>query len=956
LRPDNNSIEEYIFISKYSRYLPEKKRRETFIETCDRVKNMFIKKYPNIEKDIEWAFTQVHDKKCLPSMRAMQFGGKPIEAHNSRLYNCGFSLCDRIDFFNEAMYLLLSGVGIGFSVEFEHVEKLPSLVDNIDEHNCKHHIIDDTIEGWANAIKELFNSYITGKYVEFSYSLIRPFGAPLVTSGGKAPGHVPLRKAIEKCRLVLNNALGRQLKPIECYDIIMHCADAVLAGGVRRSACICLFSQDDGEMINAKRGNWFVENPQRARSNNSVKLIRKDVTEAQFMRIFQKQKEWGEPGFFFANHINHGTNPCQPEFATVLTKDGIKQFKDIDIGTEIWSETGWTKVINKWSNGVKEVLEYKTTSGSFIGTENHNIVSNGNKVQVSNAESIDVLAGYNINDVSINLQDVIDGLVIGDGSIHLTSHNKVFLNIGEKDLDYFSSDIKKLIKEKHSANPPYSYNVNTTITENEMARTFFRKIPNRFVQGSPDKICGFLRGLYSANGSIVDNRISLKATSLEIIKTVQLMLSSIGIRSYFTTNKPNLIKWPNGEYISKRSYDLNISTDRNRFKDIIGFIQSYKNVKLQEICNVVSSDINKSSNVYDIESLGFCEVFDITVDNDTHTYWTGGLNVSNCAEISFDPTIEIDGIIRTGWQFCNLTEINGAKLTSEENFKDAVKAATIIGTCQAGFTSFPYLGFVSEWICRRDSLLGVSITGMMEYPEIALDPGIQSKMAKYAIEVNKEYSQKIDINQAKRVTCVKPAGTTSLVLGTASGIHPRHARRYFRRVQSNINDPVYKYFKSINPHMVEKSIYSANHTDDVITFCLQAPDTAIVKKDINALKLLKYVLSTQINWVKSGNITNDDLNHNVSNTITVKDDEWEDVAKFIWDNRKHLTGVTTLSDIGDKNYAQAPHEEVVSEKDEILWNEIIKNFNTVDYTKLYEESDNTELKAEPACAGGSCEL
>jgi hypothetical protein len=771
LKPDSSSIEDYIFTSKYARYLPEQKRRETFVETCSRVRDMFIKKYPNIVDDINWAFEKVFDKYCLPSMRAMQFGGTPIEKHNARLYNCSFSLCDRVEFFSEAMYLLMCGVGVGFSVEFEHVEKLPILVDKIKEHDVEHFVIEDTIEGWADSVKALINSYLTGKNIEFCYTLIRPFGSSLKSSGGRAPGHVPLRKALDRCRTILDGSLGRKLKPIECYDIVMHCSDAVLAGGVRRSACICLFSQDDGEMINSKRGNWFNENPQRARSNNSVKLIRSDVTKAQFLRVFQKQKEWGEPGFFFANHINHGTNPCLASWAEIDTTDGIKNVSEL---------------IGKQFTTILDGKEYISTEKGFFYTgikEIYNLIT-------------------------------IDGHILPCTSNHL-------------------------IKVKNGENDTWK----------------------------------------EAGSLTKDDYIRLSATD----------------------ENPKYSKFLSFEYCS---------TDK---------------------------------------------VYDCTIP-EINAFSANGIYAHNCAEICFDPTINILGTVRTGWQFCNLTEINGSKLVDAETFKDAVKAATIIGTCQAGFTSFPYLGKITEEICKRDALLGVSITGMMENPDIALCPEIQNYMANYAIEINKHYSNLIDINPASRVTCVKPAGTTSLVLGTASGIHPRHARRYFRRVQANINDPVYKYFKQHNPHMCEKSIYSANNTDDVITFCIESSEKAIVKKDICATELLMHVLQTQMNWVKGGNNSDPSMNHNVSNTITVEPNEWDEVAEFIWNNRSNLTGVTTLSATGDKDYPQVPHEEIVTENDEIKWNNIIKNFKHVDYTGLIEDKDNTELKSEAACAGGSCAL
>jgi ribonucleoside-diphosphate reductase alpha chain len=644
---DKDAMSDYVFMSRYSRYMPRRKRRETWNEAVDRVKDMHIKKYPNISEDIAWAFEQVRAKRVLPSMRSMQFGGKPIEDKNSRLYNCTYSIADRPRFFAETMFLLLTGCGVGFSVEYQNVDKLPKILVP-DETNQQHITIEDSIEGWSDAIEALINSYVEGYTVDFIYKKIRAQGEN-IRSGGKAPGHVPLRKAIEKCRLILEVAAHRdgKLKPIEVYDIVMHISDAVLSGGVRRSATICLFSADDIEMLEAKTGNWFEENPQRGRSNNSVKLIREETSKDQFMRIFNKQKEFGEPGFYFAGDLKHGTNPC------------------VEIGLN----------------------PFLPAKEAYYGT--------------------------------------------------------------------------------------------TRMTEE-----------------------------------------------------------------------------------------------------------------------------------------------------------------------------------KSGFQMCNLTTINGAKLTSLEDFEIAVKAATIIGTCQAGFTEFPYVGKVTEELCKREALLGVSITGIMDSPEITLVPENLQKMSKLAVDTNKEFAEKIGIEQAARVTCVKPEGSSSLLIGTASGIHPRWSKRYLRRIQAAKTDPVYQMFKENNEHACEESVWSTNKTDDIITFCVESPENAITNDDVTAMDMLQAVKLVQENWVLPGTARPDSspgLYHNVSNTIRVKTEEWDDVADFIFNNKEFFTGIAMLPEDGNV-YQQAPHQQICSGDDELQWSELSESFQRVDYTSLNEETDETKLKEVIACAGGACEL
>lgn len=610
------ALQDYTFVSKYARYCSEKKRRETWSEAVERVRNMHIRRYPQIEKDIIWAFEQVKQKRVLGSQRALQFGGPPIEKKNARLFNCIASYCDRVRFFQECFWLLLCGCGTGFSVQRHHVAKLPKFTPEWTPDNVglsakkqpgsrpkKVYLIPDSIEGWSDSLGVLLSAYLQdgefpdyrGTDVVFDYSLIRPEGAPLASSSGKAPGPMPLRRALEKIRDVLNRCVKNgqgSMRPIDAYDIVMHASDAVLSGGVRRSATICLFSPDDEEMATAKTGNWFIENPQRGRSNNSALLIRGKTTKEDFQKLMGYVREFGEPGFVWADSTELVVNPC------------------VEIG------------------------------------------------------------------------------------------------------------------------------------------------------------------LYP-------------------------------------------------------------------------------------------------------------------VDIDT------GL---------------------TGWEACNLCEINGRFCKSAEDFAIASKAAAIIGTCQAGYTDMAYLGPTTKKILEREALLGVSITGMMDNPEILFDPKLQKKMARLILKINEDIAAKIGINPTARATCVKPAGTTSCILGTASGIHPHHAMRYIRRSQANYLEPPLRHFKKVNPQAVEKSVWSANGTDEVVAFCVEVPKGAKTKNDIDAMTLLEYVKLTQQNWVAAGTrkerCVHDWLGHNVSNTISVREDEWEAVTDFIYDNRQWFCGISLLPITGDKDYPQAPFTAV----------------------------------------------
>jgi ribonucleoside-triphosphate reductase len=611
-------LQNYTFVSKYARWLENKNRRETWKEAVDRVRNMMHTKYADfgISEEIDWAYDVMYKKKVLGSQRALQFGGDPILKRHAKIYNCTSSYCDRLRFFQECFWLLLCGSGTGFSVQKHHVNKLPTLEHEIDENAIGiKYTIEDSIEGWADALGVLLSSYFSkpieefkmykNSYVVFDYSQIRAKGTDLSSGVGKAPGFEPLQNGLEKIRALLDRCINnkqKKLRPIDAYDIVMHSSDAVLSGGVRRSASLALFSPDDEDMAKAKTGNWYIENPQRARSNNSALLLKDETTFEEFQTLMESVKEFGEPGF-------------------------------------IWSE----------------------------------------------------------------------------------STEMIF-------------------------NP--------------------------------------------------------------------------------------------------------------------------------------------------------------------------------CVEIGMWPVDEASG--KSGWQGCNLSTINCSSVENEDDFFERCRAAAIIGTLQAGFTTLEYLGEISQKIFEREALLGVSLTGIMEKHDLVLTEKVLTKGAKIAVETNKEIAKKIKINQAARVTCLKPEGTSSSMLGTSSGIHPHHAKRYIRHVQANVLEAPYQHFKKYNPQACDKSAWSANNTDEIIKFPVEVPDGAKTKNQLPAVEMLSIVKDTQKNWVNSGKnralCTQDYLSHNVSNTVTVKPDEWDDVTKYIYNNRKYFAGISLIPQSGDKDYPQAPFTTVYTSR------EIVKEY------------------------------
>ena len=310
----NEILSDITVYMKYAKFLPEKERRETWEELVTRNKEMHQRKYPKLKEEIEEVYKMVYDKKILPSMRSLQFGGRPIEISPNRVYNCAYLPIDHIDAFAETMFLLLGGTGVGYSVQKHHVEKLPE-IQKPNPGRTRRYLIGDSIEGWADAIKVLMKSYfgVNSSTPIFDFSDIRPKGALLVTSGGKAPGPQPLKDCIHNITKVLDSKEDRErLTTLEVHDIVCHIADAVLAGGIRRAALISLFSADDNDMVTCKSGAWWELNPQRGRANNSAVLLRNKITKEFFLDLWKRVElsGAGEPGIYFSYDKDWGTNPC----------------------------------------------------------------------------------------------------------------------------------------------------------------------------------------------------------------------------------------------------------------------------------------------------------------------------------------------------------------------------------------------------------------------------------------------------------------------------------------------------------------------------------------------------------------------------------------------------------------------------------------------------------------------
>ncbi len=378
-------LSDIIIYMKYAKFLPDKKRRETWEEIIDRNKQMYLKKFPQLKEEIEEAYKYVYEKKILPSMRSLQFSGKPIEISPVRLYNCSYCPVNHPDVFSEIMFLLLSGCGVGYSVQLHHIKELPEIIK---PKKTRRYLIGDSIEGWADAVKVLIKAYLGSRasLPIFDFSDIRPKGALLKTSGGRAPGAEPLKTCLHNIQTVLDRKnTGEKLTSLEIHDIICYISEAVLAGGIRRSSAIALFSLKDSDMLSCKFGKWYEQNPQRARANNSVVLLRHKITQDIFLNLWEKitASKSGEPGFMMSNDKEIGLNPCAEislpscSFCNLVTVNvsNIEGQEDLDYRCKLASRLATLQATYTDFHYLRDIWKEQTEKHRLIGVSMTGIAS-----------------------------------------------------------------------------------------------------------------------------------------------------------------------------------------------------------------------------------------------------------------------------------------------------------------------------------------------------------------------------------------------------------------------------------------------------------------------------------------------------------------------------------------------------------------------------------------------------
>ena len=920
--------------SKYAKYVPDLKRRENWTEIVQRYLEMMNKKYPQLAGEIWQNGNYILEKKVLPSMRALQFAGLAIDVNPARLYNCAFYPVDHYKAFSEAMFLLLGGTGVGYSVQFADVAKLPEISKPTKKSK---YVIQDSIVGWADAVKVLMKSYLgySKTLPIFDFRDIRPKGARLITAGGKAPGAEPLKECLFQVQKILDRKEnGEKLTPLECHDIMCHIANSVLSGGIRRAALISLFSFDDEEMLTCKHGAWWELNSQRGRANNSAVIVRNRITKEEFLDLWKKVEtsNSGEPGISWTNNPRWGFNPCFTSDTKILTPTGYVEIGKNVGELELMNKNG--EIINGkiWSNGFKDVVEVKTSQKIKIKcTPDHRFMITTEEECMAKDLVGKRLMPYFSIDKEVS-EYTKYGFIQGDGCLgrlSSSSHKGLEINIGEDDFDIF--ELFGIPKENNKTSYYLSgYNEILKVLKFDDSVLPYRTLPKTFLFWEQKDKLMFLKGMFSANGCIIKNqRIAYKTTSKKLAQELQETLLSLNISSYITTNKEKEVLFSNGNYTCKESYDVNISKYESvlAFANKIAFVHEYKNKALKELI------LEKAPKVMSVKEAGNEEVFDFNLQDDTHWGVIEGVIAHNCHEVSLRP-----------FQFCNLCELNASSIETQEDFNKRAKVAAFFGTLQAGFTDFHYLRLVWKETTEKDALIGVGITGIASQKFLELDEKIAAEIVK---KENERVAEIIEINKAARTTVVKPSGSTSCVLGTSSGIHAWHDKYFLRTTRYNKNDALAQYLLKHNPEICEVDEWDSK------TICVRlpvaAPDDAITREE-SAFELLERVKRFNINWVKQGHRKGDNIN-NVSATISIKPEQWKEIGEWMWDNRNYYSGISVLP-FDNGSYVQAPFETLSEEQ----FQQKLSELKHINVNEIFEEEDFTDQKAEAACSGGACEL
>lgn len=939
-------IQQFQFYNKYSRYDWDKGRRETWKETIDRavdyLKELSENKLSGTEyNEIKNAMLNM-DAMC--SMRLLAMAGTAARRNNISIYNCSFLPVDSLDSFVEALIISMSGCGVGYSVENYHVNKLPNVEFQQDTTWITTHVVQDSAEGWAEAVREGLKHWFAGHDIQFDFSLVRPSGEILKTKGGRASGPGPLKDMLAFAKAKILARQGTKLKSIDAHDIMCSIGNAAVSGGMRRTAMISLFDFEDQDMRDCKSGNFERDNSQRWNANNSAVLPDKDLTQRDVMQLVLDMDSTGrgEPGVFSRRAALStmperreavpymGTNPCVTGNTKILTDKGYVLIEHtIGDKVNIWNGKEFSSVV-PFSTGINEVMQIEFSNGSKLNcTPYHKFVlSDGSRVEAKDLTTESKLMKFEMPIIEEGFVEVkgnpySQGFYSGDGNegyktswVYETKAQCLDRLIGEKTHQpkyerYFWKHGEMLDKYFVPVNAPLEYKLN------------------------------WLAGYLDADGSAqhTNNSVSIIAESVnhEFLESVKLMLNTLGVQANVIKGHSACAKsLPNGkggysDYQTRETKRLSIGATQVRALQNIGF--STERLDLSN--NNPQRDSSRFTHPVVIQREGhFEETFCFTDPlNNTGTF--EGIVTANCGEIVLRPM-----------QFCNLSIAIARENDTVEQLMDKVRVATMIGTIQSMATDFK--GLRPEWKenCEVERLLGVDITGQRDCKILnhAETPTIMQALKEHAITANRMYAEKLGINQSVSVTCVKPSGNSSQLFDCSAGLHARWSPYYIRNIRVASHSPIYDVMRDMGVPMDPENGQSKETANTwVIHFPVDASHSTMFKDDVSAIEQCEYWRMNKTKWTE----------HNPSVTITYEPHELIGLCKWIYANQHIIGGMAFLPAFNAK-YAQMPFEAI--DRDTYL--KLSGAFPAIDFSKIYryEKEDYTTAAQEVACMSGACEI
>lgn len=881
---DSNVMQEFVFLRTYARWLPEEGRRETWPETVQRYMDFMHANLGECLSQQEYAdvHAAILNFDVMPSMRLMQFAGLSAARCNVCAFNCAYVAPENFKDLADIMYISMSGSGMGFSVEFEHVKKFPCVKDTTGR--MYDYKIPDSKEGWCDAFLFALQTWYNGDDVEFDYSELRPAGARLKTSGGTSSGPEPLKDLMRFTREIIQQHAGSRLSPQNLHDIICKIGQIVVAGGVRRSALISFSDLNDTAMRDAKTGEFWMnpEHAQRSMANNSA-VYTEEPSQIQLMREWLTLAEsgTGERGIFNVSGLANvlptrrseflgseaqslRSNPCVTADTWVLTVEGPKRVADL---------------ISRKLDVIVNGKPHAMISEGFFHTGNKLVY----EVTTQHGFSMKLTANHKLFK---HAQDWLELSELKPGDKIALSQHEFTLWDGEGDFREGEYQAKVWLRDRRDS-----------------LESLIRGKSRSFYYGFISAVIG--ENIYWRFC------VEVRFSNIQDAQTFQRMLCYCGI---IGSIMPEI-------YL--------VRLDEANFHACLKHISARDGT--QGCADIMPKKEEFWDTIQSITEIGYEDVYDVTIAN-AHEFCANGIRAHNCGEILLQSK-----------QFCNLTEVICRADDARQSLLRKIRMATIIGTYQASLTNFKYISDTWRTNQQDERLLGVSLTGMYDVIDIFTE-SLLRELRNASIAVNATYAQRLGIRAATAITTVKPSGTVSQLVNAASGIHPRFAKYYIRRIRIAATDPLLQLMiDSGYKCQPEVGQTADTATTFVLEFPVKAPKHALTVKDVTALDQLAFwkIVKTQY------------TEHNPSVTIYVRPNEWISILAWISTNWQYITGLTFLP-YDDHVYELAPYQAITKEE----YTRRLESLSHPDFAKLmyYETTDTTDVKRELACAGGVCEL